>query len=99
MLQADAVIHRSVHADLRTGHQAVPCGICVTQSDTGKGPSPSEDFGFPPTRIVTHMFHNHTNIRIKLSEREAGEAWAPFNKTFLMRERVFFRTLNRFNFS
>jgi hypothetical protein len=90
MLQADSVIHRSVFADLRIGYQAIPCGICVTQSDTGKGRPHFEDFGFPLTRIITQMFHNHTNIRIKLSEREAGETWAPFNKKVLMREKVFF---------
>jgi len=48
MIQADAVIHLSVFADPRIGYQAIPCGICVTQSDTGTGPPPSEDFGFPP---------------------------------------------------
>jgi hypothetical protein len=37
------------------------------------------------------MIHNHKNILIKLSKGEAGEAWAPFNKTVLMcGERFFF---------
>jgi hypothetical protein len=90
MLQADAVIHRSVIADPRFRYQINPCVIFVIQSDTGKGSPPSEDFGFPPTHIVTQMFHNHTNIRIKSSEREVGEAWAPFTKTVLLRGKSFF---------
>jgi hypothetical protein len=85
MLHADPVIHPSVIADPNIRCHAIPCGICVIQSDTGKGSLPSEDFGFPPTRIVTQMFHNRINILIYISEGEADEDWAPFNKTVLMR--------------
>jgi hypothetical protein len=52
MLQADAVFHQSAIADPRVRYQAIPRGSCDIQSDTGKGPLPSEDFYFPPACIV-----------------------------------------------